>query len=129
MAPQGSTWAGALSLLDVSLVALLWLAVIVAGVAGIRRWSRDPVAVRIETMILVLASLSLVGKTAFEIAASFGSMGLLFVPPIPLIIPETSALASAFCVAALIAILLKSDQSISFEALVAPTVAFLFRSH
>jgi hypothetical protein len=126
MARPSSTWTSALSLLEVSLTALLWLAVIVAGVVGVRRWSRDPVAVRIETAILVLASLSFVGTTAFPIAMSFGSMVPLFIPWIPLNIPETSTLASAFCVAALIAILLQSDQSISFEALVAPTVALLF---
>ena len=72
MTRHESTWAGALSLLNVSLVLLLWLAVIVAGVAGIRRWSSDPVAVRIETTILVLASLSLLGKTVFATATPLG---------------------------------------------------------
>ena len=61
-------------------IAVFWLAVAIAGLDGVRRWSGDPILVRIETAILVIAAVALMGTTALRIAISFGALGLLTIP-------------------------------------------------
>jgi hypothetical protein len=126
MAPHGSTLADGLAMLEVCCIVLLWLSVVVGGLRGVRRWSRDPAAVRIETTVLVIASLALAGTTALRAAVPFNSMGLLFIPWLPVNVPHGSVLTSVFCITSLFAIFIASDRAITFEAIAVPGLALAF---
>jgi hypothetical protein len=116
---------GVLSALDACFIAVFWLAVAIAGLDGVRRWSRDPILVQIETTILVIAAVALMGTTANTVI-SFGTSGLLTLPSPDFYTSHISALTSVFSLAALIGLFVTKDRAIAFEATAVPALALVF---
>jgi hypothetical protein len=106
-------------------IAVLWLAVAIAGLDGVRRWSGDPILVRIETAILVIAAVALIGEIALRVATSSGALGLL-IPSPTFYVSHISALTWVFGLAALIGIFVTRDRAITFEATAVPALALVF---
>jgi hypothetical protein len=106
-------------------IAGFWLAVAIAGLDGVRRWSGDPILVRIETTILVIAAVALIGTTASN-AISSGALGLLTIPWPVFYTAHIAALTSVFSLAALIGLFVTSDRAITFEATAVPALALVF---
>ncbi|MGW1420744.1 hypothetical protein ACWAT4_11560 [Bradyrhizobium manausense] len=111
--------------LNACFISIFWLAVAIAGLDGIRRWSGDSILVRIETTILVVAAVALMGTTASN-AISFGALGLLTIPWPVFYTSHTAALTSVFSLAALIGLFVTSDRAITFEATAVPALALVF---
>lgn len=127
MANDGSSFASVLWTLYACFIAVFWLAVAIAGLDGVRRWSGDPILVRIETAILVIAVVTLMGETALRIAIPFGALGLLTIIPSPsFYVSHISALTSVFSLAALIGVFVTRDRAITFEATAVPALSLVF---